>query len=157
MALNAHLTLVGQIQGPIRGSANQSGREETIIVRAVDHQVNAVLDANGLPAGARKHQPIVLSVTADRAAPLIQQALTTNETMTTFRLDFYQTSTAGPEQRHYRITLTGARVIGMKLEMLNNAYSDLASVPMQYKVAFAYASIEWEHTLASIVSTDSWG
>jgi type VI secretion system secreted protein Hcp len=39
MALNAYLVVEGQTQGKFKGSVTQKGREDSIMVIAVDHEI----------------------------------------------------------------------------------------------------------------------
>ena len=45
MALNAYLTLKGQKQGTIHGSVTQKGREGSIAVIAIEHEIVSPRDA----------------------------------------------------------------------------------------------------------------
>src|ERR1043165_4020450 len=93
MALNAYLTLKGQKQGNINGSVTQKGHENQIMVIAVSHEVVSPRDAaSGLPTGKRQHKPLVITKEIDKATPLLYKALVTNETLTSFVLNFYQPS-----------------------------------------------------------------
>ena len=52
MALNAYLKMKGQKQGEIKGSVTQKGRENKIMVIAVNHEITSPRDpASGLPTG----------------------------------------------------------------------------------------------------------
>ncbi|HUJ28631.1 MAG TPA: type VI secretion system tube protein Hcp [Myxococcales bacterium] len=54
MALMAYLTLTGQKSGQIHGSITQAGREKSIGVIAVSHQIESPRDPqSGLPTGQR--------------------------------------------------------------------------------------------------------
>jgi type VI secretion system secreted protein Hcp len=154
MALNAFLKLKGQKQGDIKGSVTQKGREGQILVHAVDHQVNRVFDAKGMPAVARQHQPLVITKEVDISSPLLHVAMTTGEVLTGFDLVFWQTSATGADVAYHTIRLTNAQIVGIKFEMLNNVYPDLASIKEREKVAFTYTAIEW---LAGAISAkDNW-
>ena len=70
MALNAYLTLKGQKQGDIHGSVVQKGREGSIMVIAVDHQVMSPRDpASGLRVTAVQRSGNNLNITFSLAIP----------------------------------------------------------------------------------------
>ena len=87
MALNAYLKLKGQIQGDIKGSVIQKGREGKIMVIAVSHENFAPRDAaSGLATGIRQHKPFVITKEIDKSSPLFYRALVNNENITTWEL-----------------------------------------------------------------------
>ena len=70
MALNAHLKLVGQKQGQIKGSVTQKGREDSILVHAYSHEILFPHDlATGQSSGKRQHKPLVIVKDVDRSTP----------------------------------------------------------------------------------------
>jgi type VI secretion system secreted protein Hcp len=157
MALNAYLRLTGETQGEIRGSVTQAGREDSILVMAVDHQFNSPRDAaSGLPTGRRQHQPIVITKEIDRASPLLAAVLARNENITDWRLDFWRPSRSGQEEQFYTIELVNASISGIKLVMLNNAYPENMQLPEMEKVAFTYQKIIWTYQDGGITAEDDW-
>jgi type VI secretion system secreted protein Hcp len=157
MALNAYLTLTGETQGEIKGSATQAGREDSIVVTAVDHQFNSPRDAaTGLPTGRRQHQPIVITKELDRSSPLLAAVLARNENITQWRLDFWRPSPSGAEAQFYTIELVNASISGIKLVMLNNKYPENAPLPQMEKVAFTYQKIIWTYQDGGITAEDDW-
>ncbi|WP_044238634.1 type VI secretion system tube protein TssD, partial [Chondromyces apiculatus] len=80
MALAAYLRLKGQTQGDIKGSVIQKGREDSIMVIAVSHEIISPRDAaSGLPTGKRMHKPFVITKELDKSSPLLYNVLTNNE------------------------------------------------------------------------------
>ena len=91
MALNAYLKLKGQTQGSIKGSVTQKGRENTIMVIAVSHEIVSPRDlASGQATGRRQHHPFVITKELDKSSPLLYNALCTNENITQFELQFFR-------------------------------------------------------------------
>jgi len=157
MALNAFLKLSGQKQGAIKGASVQKGREGQIEVNAVDHQVNRSFDASGVPAAARQHQPFVITKDVDVSSPQLYQAMVGAEPMSEFTLQFFQTQAAGSELNYYTVTLAGAQIVGIKCEMPNNNYADLAALNVREKVAFTYTKITWTIVNGARSAQDTWG
>src|SRR5690242_176784 len=111
MALTAYMSVKGQKQGTIKGSATQKGRENKIAVHEFHHEVLSPRDASsGLPTGKRQHKPIAITKEIDLASIPLMVALTTNENITEILIDFFSTSPEGIEQAYYRIKLTNANV-----------------------------------------------
>jgi type VI secretion system secreted protein Hcp len=89
MALNAYLTIKGAVQGQIKGSVTQKGREGQIAVYAYHHEVISPRDsASGLPTGKRQHKPLSITKEIDKSTPLLLRVLVTNEVLTEVVLHF---------------------------------------------------------------------
>ena len=157
MALSGYLTLVGEKQGAINGSVTDKGHEKTILVVAVDHQVNAPFDVtSGAATGGHQHQPLVITKQVDDSSPMLWKALVDAENMTTWTLGFWRQTVTGAQENYYSILLASARIVGIKMELLNNSYPDLASIPMLEKVAFVYQSIKWTSPTAALSTVGTW-
>ncbi len=117
MALNAYLKLTGESTGEVKGSVTQAGREDSIMVIAVEHEVISPRDvASGLPTGKRQHKPLIITKEVDKSSPLLYTILVNNENITDWELRFWQPSPSGQEVQHYTIQLTNAAIAGIELE-----------------------------------------
>ncbi len=157
MALNAYLKLTGQKSGQVKGAVTQKGREDSIMVIAVEHEVISPRDAaSGLPTGKRQHKPLFITKEVDKSSPVLYNILVNNENITEWTLQFWQPSSAGREQQHYTIKLTNANIAGIRFVMLNNKYPE----NMQHKecehISFTYQKIEWTWTDGGITAEDDW-
>ena len=62
------------------------GREDTILVQAVDHSIAIPRDTQtGLPTGKRVHHPMKITKMYDKSSPKLYQALVTGERLETLR------------------------------------------------------------------------
>jgi type VI secretion system secreted protein Hcp len=158
VALNAYLRLVGQKSGKIQGSVTQKGREGTIAVIAMSHDIVAPRDpATGMATGKRQHAPLSITKELDRATPLLRQVLVTNEVLSQFELLFFSVSrTTGTEANTFTIRLTNASIASADLEMPNNKHADLASLETFEVVTFTYQRIEWTWLETGAVAVDDW-
>jgi type VI secretion system secreted protein Hcp len=162
MALNAYLTLEGQKQGKINGSVTQKGREDKIMVIAVNHEVISPRDAaSGLPTGKRQHKPFTIIKELDKATPLLMNALVNNENIKTWELQFWApqlkaTTGIGSEVQHYTVKLTNANIASINFRMLNNKNPDLTRYAEYEEVAFTYQKIEWTWVDGGITAMDDW-
>jgi type VI secretion system secreted protein Hcp len=165
MALNAYLRLTGAKQGDIRGSVTQKGREGRILVIAASHEFASPRDvASGQASGRRQHTPLVITKELDRASPLLQAALVSNETITSLTLDFFSASRlgggpaggAGVEVNTYSISLANASIASMRLVMPNVRDPELAKRETYEEIAFTYQKITWTWHDGGIAATDDW-
>jgi type VI secretion system secreted protein Hcp len=151
------LTVVGADQGPIQGSVTVPGRENSIRVVAFTNEVaSQVTSAAGgrRPSGRRQFGPVTITKEVDCSSPLLHTMHTHGEVATEWRLDFWQPSPSGQEQRYYTIELSKAMVVGFGTEMLNNTLPENVSLAVREHVRFAYAEITWTWHDGGITATD---
>ena len=157
MALNAYMKLTGKTQGEIKGSVTQSGREDSIMVIAYNHEVVSPRDAaSGLPTGKRQHKPLTISKEIDKSSPLLMNVLTNNEQITKWELRFWQPSPTGQEVQHYTIELENASIASIRGEMLNNKYAENMQHKEREHVSFCYQKITWTWMDGGITASDDW-
>jgi type VI secretion system secreted protein Hcp len=162
MALNAYLRLKGQKQGEIKGSVTQKGREGSIMVIAVSHEIVSPRDpASGLPTGKRMHKPFVITKELDKSSPLLYSVLTQTENVPEWKLEFWtpQLSAAGgvgAEKQHYTVELMNANVASISMRMLNNKNPELTRYAEYEEIAFTYQKITWTWKDGGITSQDDW-
>jgi type VI secretion system secreted protein Hcp len=162
MALNAYLRLKGQKQGEIKGSVTQKGREGSIMVIAVSHEIISPRDpASGLPTGKRMHKPFVITKELDKSSPLLYSVLTQNENIPDWKLEFWtpQLSAAGgvgAEKQHYTVELVNANIASISMRMLNNKNPELTRYAEFEEIAFTYQKITWTWKDGGITAMDDW-
>jgi type VI secretion system secreted protein Hcp len=159
-ALNAYLKIKAQKQGDIKGSVTQKGRENSIQVFGVAHEIISPRDAaSGLPTGKRQHKPITVTVPVDKATPLLFQALVSNEMLQNVTIDFWRGGGAGlsragagatgVEQLYYKIELANAAVASIVLDSTSPGDDRL-------KVSFVYQKITETFVDGGITTEDDW-
>ena len=162
-ALMAYLSIKGQKQGNFMGGITQKGREGKIGVIAVDHDISSPRDPrSGLPTGRRMHRPVKVTIELDRAAPLIYNALSTNENLPEVTLDFWTPQLkagtgVGTEVQHYTIKLINATISDVHFIMPNVRVAESARLPEMIEVSFTYQKVEWIWKDGGIIATDDWG
>jgi type VI secretion system secreted protein Hcp len=157
MANTMYLKIKGASQGEIKGDCTQSGRENSILVYSMDHEVEIPRDTHtGLPSGQRIHKPLKILKHKDQASPLLFQACCTGEHITSFELDFYRISDKGVEEHYFTIKLDNAIIVNMReytpvtfLEE-NKPYHDME------EVSFSYEKIVWTYETDGIEAEDDW-
>jgi type VI secretion system secreted protein Hcp len=157
MALNAYMKLTGDSQGNIAGSVTQSGREESMMIIAFNHEVISPRDAaSGLPTGKRQHKPVTVTKEIDKSSPLLCNLLVNNENVSALEVRFWQPSPTGAEIQHYTVQLTNASVAGIRTEMLNNKYQENMQHKEREHISFCYQKITLTWEEGGITAEDDW-
>jgi type VI secretion system secreted protein Hcp len=162
MALNAYLRLKGQKLGEIKGSVTLKGREGSIAVIAVSHEIVSPRDpASGLPTAKRMHKPFVITKELDKSSPLLQKLITTNEMISELTIQFWtpqirSATGVGSEVQHYTVKLTNANIASLSFRMLNNKNPELVRYAEYEEIAFTYQKIEWTWVDGGITASDDW-
>jgi type VI secretion system secreted protein Hcp len=162
MALNAYLKVKGQKQGEIKGSVTQKGRENSILVVAVDHSIISPRDpASGLPTGKRMHKPFKITKEVDKASVPLYSALISNENLPEWELKFWKPKTSskagtGVAVQYFTIKLTNANVASINLVKPNTQDPNLRPFTDYEEVEFTYQKIEWIWTDGGITAMDDW-
>ena len=164
MALNAYLTLKGQKLGDIHGSVTQKGREGSIMVIAMDHQVMSPRDpASGQPTGKRQHKQLVIVKELDKSTPLLYNVLCNNENIPTWQLNFWTPKMmggtgTGTEVQNFTIKLTNASIASFNLYHPDTYDSGAGgSAPDSLEeLSFTYQKIEWTWLAGGISAEDDW-
>jgi type VI secretion system secreted protein Hcp len=151
MATSAYLTVHLQTQGDIKGGATEKGREGSIPLISVAHDVETARDpASGLPTGKRVHKPITIVKVIDQASPQLLRALVSNEALASVRIEFWRPvpEAAAP---YFIITLTNAVVAGIAL-----APSSEDGSHEYEQVQFTYQKITWTYPETGDSAEDDW-
>jgi type VI secretion system secreted protein Hcp len=161
VALNGYLRMKGQKSGDVKGGVTQKGREGTIAVVAVSHEILSPRDpASGLPAGRRMHKPIVITKELDQSTPVLYGMLVSNENITDWVLQYFSPNRAGAEigseAQNFTIRLTNASITDIRLTKPLTWSPDLAKLPDYQEISFAYQKIEWTWVQGGITATDDW-
>jgi type VI secretion system secreted protein Hcp len=162
MALNAYLRLKGQKQGEIKGSVTQKGRENSIMVIAVSHEIVSPRDpASGLPTGKRMHKPFIVTKELDKSSPLLYNALVNNENIPTWELQHFTPQVkaqqgVGTEVNHYTVRLVNANIASINHRMPNNRNPELMKYAEYEEIAFTYQKIIWTWNEGGITAEDDW-
>ena len=161
-AMMAYLTIRGQKTGLFHGGITQKGKEGKIGVLAAEHDIISPRDlASGQGTGRKMHRPLKLTLELDKAAPLLYNALTTNETLAEVTVDFWAPQIravggGGMEVNTYSIKLTGASISEIHFNMPNVQGSETAKMPETIEVTFTYQKIEWTWKDGGITAADDW-
>ncbi|MBN2320582.1 MAG: Hcp family type VI secretion system effector [Acidobacteria bacterium] len=157
MPLPSHLTLKGVNQGQIEGSCDQEGREGTIQVQALNHEVSIPRDAQtGLATGKRIHHPLTILKAFDKSTPLLYQALTSGEHMEYVEIKWYRIDDKGVEEHYFTTRLEDAIIVSIKPGMNNCLDKNTIDLPHLEEVSFTYRKAIWRWEPDGIESEDDW-
>jgi type VI secretion system secreted protein Hcp len=157
MALAGYLTLSGTKHGPILGSVTQKGREGSIEVISLYHEIVAPRDpASGRPTGKRMHKPFTITKALDRSTPLLCDVLTNNENLTEVMLRLFRPHATGVERHAFTVRLVNATISAIQLRMLNTRHPRHSKMPELEEVSFAYQRIEWTWMEGNLTADDDW-
>ena len=106
MPLPCHLQVTGTTQGAIQGSCDMTGREDTVLVYGINHDVHIPRDPqSGLASGKRIHGSLNILKEMDKSTPKLYQALVTGEILSEVVLKWYRINDSGQEENYFTHTL----------------------------------------------------
>ncbi len=157
MPMPCHMTLSGEKQGKIDGSCEMQGRENTILVYQLDHDIHIPRDVySGLASGKRVHGPLTITKMYDKSSPKLYQALCTGEHMKDVTLKFYRINKQGVEEHYFTTSLEDAIVVEVKPYMPITFAADSEPYGHMEQVGFTYKKIKWTWEPNGIEAEDSW-
>lgn len=157
MALNGYLRMKGQKTGDVKGGVKQKGREGSIAVVALSHEIVSPRDpASGMATGKRTHKPIVITKELDQATPVLYTMLATNENITDWVLQYFTPDPRGTETQNFTIHLTNASIDDIRLVKPLTWSPDLAKIPDYQEISFMYQKIDWTWSQGGITAADQW-
>lgn len=166
MPTPAYMSIEGASQGPITqgaftedsvGNIWQEGHEDEVIVQAFRHNIVIPRDPqSGQPTGQRVHQPLTITKVFDKSSPLLYNALTSGERLTTCEIKWYRTSATGTQEHYFTIALEDAVIVDMNAYMPNCQDPGQAHFTHLEDVSFSYRAITWTHDVAGTSGSDDW-
>ncbi|MBU0618098.1 MAG: Hcp family type VI secretion system effector [Planctomycetes bacterium] len=157
MPMPAHMTVEGENQGNIEGSCDMQGREATILIEAMNHEVRIPRDPqSGLSTGKRIHNAFSVVKVFDKASPKLYQALCTGEHMKNVTLKWYRIDPTGQEEHYFTHTLEDAIIVSIRPWMPNCLDAATESYTHMEEVMFTYKKIRWTWEIDGIETDDSW-
>jgi type VI secretion system secreted protein Hcp len=158
MSLNAYLRITGSVQGEIKGSVMQKGKEGSIFVLAASHDlIQPGMPAVGAAPGKPQHTPYKIIKETDRSTPMLYKAMMDQETLSECRIDFFrQTGNVVIVQNVYSVKLINARLVGIRFEMPHAKKPEGTSLNEFEEIALVYDQIEWQWHVGNISASAHW-
>ncbi|WP_412062097.1 type VI secretion system tube protein TssD [Rubrivirga sp. IMCC45206] len=141
----------------VAGSVEIAGREETIEIIEVEHDVHIPTDIHsGRSSGVRQHGRFTVRAAIDKATPYLYKAVTEGETYDTVKFSFFQIDDTGTEVEYYTILLERVKVAAVKLDVPNVKNVEKEHYPHMVEYGFVYGKITWTWTDGTLEHTDDW-
>jgi type VI secretion system secreted protein Hcp len=166
MPIPAYMTIEGATQGDITAGAMsetsvgisfQEDHEDEILVQAFSHNIVIPRDPqSGQPTGQRIHQPMKITKVFDQASPLLFQALTTGERLTSVEIKWYRNTAEGALEHYFTVELEDAIIVDIVAFMPNCLDPSQAHFTHMEEVSFTYSKITWTHEAAGAMGSDNW-
>ncbi|HET7174396.1 MAG TPA: type VI secretion system tube protein TssD [Gammaproteobacteria bacterium] len=156
MPMPGNLTLVGKEQGPIEGSCDIEGREETILVQAFKHIVDLPANEHGVPSGKRVHRPLMITKEVDKSTPKLYQALCAGEPMSEATLRWYRMDGSGEEVQHFTVMLQNAMIVKIESWVPDVLDKQSAGYGNMENLWFTYETIRWTWEEDGIEYEETW-
>jgi type VI secretion system secreted protein Hcp len=157
MPMPCHMELEGMKQGKIEGSCDMQGREGTVLVFAMNHDIHIPRDPQtGLGSGKRIHGPLTVVKEYDKASPKLYQALCTGEHMKNVKLKWYRINPQGNEEHYFTHLLEDAIVVEIKPYMPIAFLKENEPYRHMEEVSFTYSKIKWVWEPDGVEAEDSW-
>jgi type VI secretion system secreted protein Hcp len=156
MPIPGNLTLVGQDQGPIEGSCDIEGREDTILVQAFKHMVEIPTNDSGVPSGRRVHRPLMITKEVDKSSPKLYQVLCSAEVLSEATLRWYRLDGSGEETQYFTVMLQNALIVKVDSwvpDVLDKQYAGYSNME---NVWFTYEVIRWTWEEDGIEYEEHW-
>ena len=157
MAIPAYLWLKDDGGADIKGSVDVQGREGSIEVVALDHDVYIPTDNNtGKLTGTRTHKPYIFTKEIDASSPYLYKAVTTGQTLKTAEFKFYRINDAGQEVEYFNITLDNVKLVRVAPLMHDIKEPSKEKHNHLERIEFRYEKITWTYKDGNIIHSDSW-
>ncbi|MGK7286437.1 Hcp family type VI secretion system effector [Buttiauxella agrestis] len=154
MANTTYLTLNGKTQGLISagccsldsiGNKAQIAHLDQIMILEINHRITRINNVN--------HQMLTIKKPIDKSSPLLNKAITENETLAC-EFPMYRINRFGVNELYYIIKLTEARICEIQLT-IPHVINDNGG-QAEETVSFVYEAISWEHCSAGTSSYSLW-
>jgi len=157
MAIPVYLFLKDNAGNIIKGAVDIQGRENSIEVLGLHHQVSLPSDnASGKLTATRQHLAYLIEKETDSASPYLYQALTTGKNLKSAELKFYRINDAGEEEEYFTTLLEGVRVVHVLSVMFDIKDPEKQNFNHMEAIELSYEKITWHYLDGNIKHADSW-
>jgi type VI secretion system secreted protein Hcp len=145
-----------KIEG-IPGSVQVSGREETVQVLALDHELHIPVDKKDSKAtGTRLHGDFIFTKNYDMSSPELFNCLCNGKVIPKIELFWYEIKPSGSEEVYFTHILEEVRVVRIKSEMPDVDNEANEHYKHMERVSLRYEKITWRYEDGNIEFSDSW-
>ncbi|QGU87828.1 type VI secretion system tube protein TssD [Erwinia sorbitola] len=157
MAIPVYLTLEDEGGKLIKGGVDVSGREGSIEILELMHNVELPTDdMSGKITGTRIHTPYAVMKEIDCSSSILNRYVTSGRRLARATLDFYAINYNGQEENYFKTVLEGVRVRSVERFFQDFKDSNYAQYGHLEYVELAYEKISWHFIDGNIIHSDSW-
>ncbi|MEN1833600.1 Hcp family type VI secretion system effector [Pseudomonas lijiangensis] len=163
MATPVYMSIQGSRQGLITkealsfesaGNIYDKEYKDQILVQAFSHVITIPCDLqSSQPATTRIHKPLRITKIFDKASPMLQAALASNEHLPLVEIYWYRIAN-GVLQHYYTTRLEDAAIVEIQDYMLSSQDPANAHSSHLQDVYIAYSKITWTHLTAKSSGSD---
>ena len=144
MALTGFMTVNGQDQGNIEGSATQVNHEGEIELLSFEHVVAVpAVEGQSVSAGAPVHGSMTVNKLVDKSSPKLMRAMEKREVLTEVLITWYQPASGGQMERFYQVQLQNALITSVKGWMPHQYDTSQDNYRLMEDVSVSYEKILW--------------
>jgi type VI secretion system secreted protein Hcp len=159
MAETVHLFLKAN-GTDIKGESTQRslGRQDSIEILYYEQAVRTAREAtSGMATGRRQYEPLLFRKRVDKSSPLLQKALTTNQTIDCKFLMFRpHPSGDGTTQQFYTVETKMGRLASIKHINPDTIVPATSTEPPLEEVTMVFHTISWTFTDGGVTHIDTW-
>jgi type VI secretion system secreted protein Hcp len=157
MAIPIYLWLQDDGGAEIKGSVDVQGRQGSIEVLALDHEVSIPTDNNtGKLTGTRVHSPFMFTKEIDAASVYLLKAVTMGQTFKSAEFKWYRIDENGHEVENYSALLENVKVVNVASKMHDIKDPTKEKHNHLEEVELRYEKITWSFKDGNIKHSDSW-
>ena len=157
MAIPVYLWLTNDGGSAIKGSVDMQGRQGSIEVLALDHNVSIPTDNNtGKLTGTRIHSPFTFTKEVDAASVYLFKAVTSGQTLQSAEFKWYSINTAGQEVESYSALLEQVKVVNVASKMHDIKDPTKEKHNHLEEVELRYEKITWSFKDGNLNHSDAW-
>lgn len=156
MALPGHLWIEGETQGAIAGSCTQAGREDSILIQALTHEIVIPRDVqSGQPMGKRQHNPFTITTSFDMSMTKLYKALCSGERMK-WTCKWFVIAPTGEETHYFTHTMYEVALVSARAWMEDCRREGAVALPHSMTWAGTYEKINWIWEDGGLEAEDDW-
>ncbi|OPK11913.1 Hcp family type VI secretion system effector [Pseudomonas sp. VI4.1] len=157
MAIPVYLWLKDDGGADIKGSVDVLGREGSIEVLALDHEVSIPTDDNsGKLTGTRVHSPFMFTKEIDASSVYLLKAVTMGQTFKSAEFKWYRIDDNGHEVESYSALLENVKVVNVASKMHDIKDPTKEKHNHLEEIELRYEKITWTFKDGNIKHSDSW-
>ncbi|HEY2452289.1 MAG TPA: type VI secretion system tube protein TssD [Scandinavium sp.] len=157
MAIPVYLWLTDDAGNQVKGSVDVQGREGSIEVVELMHNVELPTDdLTGKITAKRVHGDYAIIKELDSSSPYLYQGVSSGRKYIKAELKFYRINHNGQEEEYFRTTLENVRINEIEpfmMDVKNPAWEKHNHLEALY---LSYEKITWHYLDGNIIHSDSW-